>query len=278
MKHILEENVSGKALAIPQRKQADCAWESYLYCSSCKKIVLTPLAFYHDGEITMYHRHRHRLPSFFFRSRFILSMCGLLLAGLLAACSLGGGSTGTVSTTTSGKTPATSHATATPAQTTSASAAALAIYTGDGFTIGSPTGWTIDKASSSAASVIFIDPTRTIEFIVTVTPNPNANSATSAALDPRLHSMQSKPHYQQVDLAPTTTVGGETWDQIGAIGDLRTYSGQTLSSKVIALASNHPAQDANTKMYIIQFSAPTKDFDHMNSTTFQPMLQSFKFI
>jgi len=35
MKHILEENFSGKALAIQQRKQADCAWESYLYCSSC---------------------------------------------------------------------------------------------------------------------------------------------------------------------------------------------------------------------------------------------------
>jgi hypothetical protein len=182
-----------------------------------------------------------------------------------------------VSTTTSGKTPATSHATAIPAQPTSASTTSLATYTGDGFTIGSPTGWTIDKASSSAASVIFIDPTRTIEFIVTVTPNPDANSATSVALDPRLQSMQAKPHYQKVDPAPTTTVGGETWDQIGAIGDVQTYSGQMLSSKVIALASNHPAHDANTKMYIIQFSAPTKNFDQMESTTFQPMLQSFTF-
>jgi hypothetical protein len=199
-----------------------------------------------------------------------LSICVLLLTCLLTACSLGGGSTGTVSTTTSGKTPATSQSTSVPAVN-------LTTYTGNGFTIGSPTGWTIDKVSSSAASVIFIDPTRTIEFIVTVTPNPNANSATSVALDPRLHSMQSKPHYQKVDLAPTTTVGGETWDQIGAIGDLQTYSGQTLSSKVIALASNHPAHDANTKMYIIQFSAPTKDFDQMESTTFQPMLQSFTF-
>jgi hypothetical protein len=225
----------------------------------------------------MSHIHHHRLPSFFSRSRLALSICVLLLAYLLTACSLGGGSTGTVSTTTSGNTPATSHATAIPAQPTSASATGLTIYTGDGFTIGSPTGWTIDKASSSAASVIFIDPTRTIEFIVTVTPNPNANSATSVALDPQLHSMQSKPHYQKVDLAPTTTVGGETWDQIGAIGDLQTYSGQTLSGKVIALASNHPAHDANTKMYIIQFSAPAKDFDQVESTTFQPMLQSFTF-
>jgi hypothetical protein len=182
---------------------------------------------------------------------------------------LGGGSTGTVSTTTSGNTPATT-------QPTSAPAAHLTAYTGNGFTIGYPTGWTIEKASSSAASVIFVDPTRTIEFIVTVTPNPNANSATSVALDPLLHSMQSKSHSQQVDLAPTTTVGGETWDQIGAIGDLP-YSGQPLSVKVIAMAINRPAQDANTKMYKIQFSAPAKGFDQMDSTTFQPMLQSFTF-
>ena len=181
-------------------------------------------------------------------------------------------------TTTSGNTPATTHATSVPAQPTSAPAAHLTTYTGNGFRIGCPAGWTIEKASPSAASVIFIDPTRTIEFIVTVTPNPNANSATSVALDPLLHSMQSKPHYQKVDLAPTTTVGGETWDQIGAIGDLPTYSGQTLSSKAITLAINRPVHDANTTMYVIQFFTPTKDFDQMDSTSFQPMLQSFKFI
>jgi hypothetical protein len=188
---------------------------------------------------------------------------------LLTACSLGGGSTGTVSITTNGNTPAT-------AQPTSAPAIRLTIYTGNGFRIGYPTGWTIEKASPSAASIIFIDPTRTSEFIVTVSPNPNANSATSVALDPLLLSMQAKPNYQKVDLAPTTTVGGATWDQIGAIGDLP-YSGKPLSIKVIALAINRPAHDASTKMYKIQFSAPTKDFDQMNSTTFQPMLQSFQF-
>jgi len=88
--------------------------------------------------------------------------------------------------------------------------------------------------------------------------------------------MQSKPHYQKVDLAPTTTVGGETWDQIGAIGDL-SYSGKPLSIQVNALAINRPAHDANTKMYKIQYSAPAKDFDQVGSTTFQPMLQSFTF-
>ena len=225
----------------------------------------------------MYHTHHHRLPSFFSRSRPALSVCGLLLACLLTACSLGGGSTGTAPSTTSGNMSVTPQPTSVPAQPTSAPAASLTTYTGNGFTIGYPTGWAIEKVSPSAASVIFVDPTHTIEFIVTVTPNPNANSATSVALDPLLHSMQSKPHSQKVDLAPTTTVGGETWDQMGAIGDLPS-GGQPLSIKVIALAINRPAHDANTKMYKIQFSAPAKGFDQMESTTFQPMLQSFTFV
>jgi hypothetical protein len=224
----------------------------------------------------MPHTHNYGSPSFFSRFRVLLSVCSLLFAFLLSACSLGGGSTGTAPTTTSGNTSATTQPTSVPAQPTSAPASSLTTYTGNGFTIGYPAGWTIEKASPSAASVIFIDPTRTIEFIVTVTPNSNANSATSVALDPLLHSMQSKPHSQQVDLAPTATVGGETWDQIGAIGDLP-YNGQQLSIKVIALAINRPAHDANTKMYKIQFSGPAKGFDQMDSTTFQPMLQSFTF-
>ena len=223
------------------------------------------------------YRTPHRSPSFFLRSRLALSVCGFLLACLLTACSLGGGGTGSASSKTGGNTPATPPATSVPAQPTSAFAAHLTTYTANGFSIGYPTGWTIEKASASAASVIFVDPTHTIEFIVTVTPNPNANSATFVALDPLLQSMQSKPHYQQVDLAHTTTVGGETWDQIGAIGDLP-YSGQSLSIKVIAMAINRPAHNANTQMYKIQFSTPAKDFDQLESTTFQPMLQSFTFV
>jgi hypothetical protein len=224
----------------------------------------------------MHYTYNHGLLSLVSRFRLSLSVCSLLLALLLSACSLGGSSTGTVATTSSGNTPAATQSTSVPIQPTSAPAASLTTYTGNGFTIGYPVGWTSEKASLSAASVIFLDPTRTIEFIVTVTPNPNANSATSVALDPLLHSMQAKPHYQPVALAPTTTVGGETWDQIGAIGDVPS-SGQPQSIKVIALAINRPAHDANTKMYKIQFSTPTKDFDQTDSTTFQPMVQSFKF-
>jgi hypothetical protein len=62
-------------------------------------------SFYHDGEITMYHPHHHRLPSFFSRSKLALSVCSLLLAFLLAACGSGGTSTGTNSAYPSVSTP-----------------------------------------------------------------------------------------------------------------------------------------------------------------------------
>ncbi|GCE30986.1 hypothetical protein KDA_64700 [Dictyobacter alpinus] len=233
----------------------------------------------------MYHTREYHSPSFFSGFRPALSACSLLLVLLLSACGLGGGSTGTVSTPTGGSTTATTQPTSiptqpptsVPVQPTSAPATNLTNYTGNGFTIGYPAGWTIEKVSPSAASVIFINPTRTIEFIVTVSPNPNANSATSVALDPLVPAMQSKPHYQKVDLASNTTIGGESWDQTGAIGDLP-YNGQPVSTKVIAMALNRPAHDANTKMYKIQFSAPAKDFDQTENTAFQPMLQSFKFV
>src|SRR2546429_8316978 len=103
----------------------------------------------------MYQTNHHYSPSFYSRSRLSLSLCGLLLVLVLAACSLGGGSTGTAPTTTSGHTPATTHATSVPAQPTSAPAASLTTYTGDGFTISYPQGWTVLKGTNG--SVTFID-------------------------------------------------------------------------------------------------------------------------
>src|SRR2546429_1395444 len=103
----------------------------------------------------MYQTNHHYSPSFYSRSRLSLSLCSLLLVLVLAACSLGSGSTGTAPTTTSGHTPATSQPTSVPAQPTSASAANLATYTGDGFTISYPQGWTMQKGANG--SVTFID-------------------------------------------------------------------------------------------------------------------------
>ena len=90
------------------------------------------------------HTSDHHRTYFFSCSRFFLVVSSLFLAFLLAACSLGGGSTGTIPTTTSGNTPTATHPTSAPVTS-------LITYTGNGFRVGYPARWTMEKASPSAA-------------------------------------------------------------------------------------------------------------------------------
>ena len=227
----------------------------------------------------MYHTHHHRSPSFFSRSRLALSVCGLLLTCLLTACSLGGGSTGTAPTTTSGNTPATSHPTSVPAQPTSASAADLATYTGNGFRISYPQGWTVQKGTYG--SVTFIDEhagaTKGSHVAITLGKQGLVHP-TSTTLQFWQQAFMAQPNYKKVDIASTAMVGGDSWDQIAATGD-EPISGQTqpVNAELVVMADNHPATSPTARSWQIQYATYTNDFAHMNANLFQPMLQSFTF-
>jgi len=227
----------------------------------------------------MSHIHHHRLPSFFSRSRLALSVCGLLLTWLLTACSLGGGSTGTAPTTTSGNTPATTHATSVPAQPTSAPAASLTTYTGDGFSISYPQGWTVQKGTNG--SVTFIDEhagaTKGSHVAITLGKQGLVHP-TSTTLNFWQQAFMAQPNYKKVDIASTAMVGGDSWDQIAATGDEQ-ISGQTqpVNAELVVMADNHPATSPTARSWQIQYSTYTNDFAHMNANLFQPMLQSFTF-
>src|ERR1700692_1298794 len=100
-----------------------------------------------------YNSSNSHLSSHFSRSRLILSVGSLFLVCLLAACG-SGGSTGTTSVSPSASTPApTRQATSAPTQLSSITS--VTTYTGDGFTISYPQGWTVTKGSNG--SVVFID-------------------------------------------------------------------------------------------------------------------------
>src|SRR3989440_11895382 len=152
----------------------------------------------------MYHPHHHRSPSFFSRSRLALSLCSLLLLLVLAACSLGGGSPGPPPTPTSGNPPGPSHPTSVPAQPTSASAADLATYTGDGFSISYPQGWTVQKGTNG--SVTFIDEhagaTKGSHVAITLGKQGLVHP-TSTTLNFWQQAFMAQPNYQKVDIAPT---------------------------------------------------------------------------
>ncbi len=228
----------------------------------------------------MYHTHSHRSPSFFSRSRLALSVCGLLLALLLAACSLGGGSTGTAPTTTSGNTSATPHPTSVPAQPTSAPVAHLATYTGNGFTISYPQGWTVEKGTNG--SVVFVDEhagaTKGSHLAITLGKQGLVHP-TSTTLNFWQQAFMAQPNYQKVHIAPTAMVGGDSWDQIAATSDEQ-ISGQTqpVNAELVVMADNHLATSPTARSWQIQYSTYTNDFAQMNANLFQPMLQSFKFV
>ncbi len=85
-------------------------------------------------------------------------------------------------------------------------------------------------------------------------------------------------NYQQADVAPTTTLAGETWNQGSATGDI-TPEGQTstVPAKVIVLATNHPTASPSRRGYTIAYGTGQQIFDLTNHAYFQPMLNSFQF-
>jgi hypothetical protein len=190
----------------------------------------------------------------------------ILFALLLVACSLGGGAT-TVPTPGSAS-PSAPTPTPTPSLTT---------FTGAGFTIGYPQGWKVSKASNGV--VAFADPQGNMRLTITVIPDPNGivSAANQVSAGLLLFKSQSN-NYQQVNIASTTMIGGDTWSQGSATGTL-VARGQTpiTAAKVVVVADDHPAASLNTMAYTIAYVASQQSYDSANTMYFQPMLQSFKF-
>ena len=225
-----------------------------------------------------YHTSNRHLSPRFSRSRLVLSIGSLFLVCLLAACSSGGSSTGTTSASPSASTPApTLQATSAPTQLSSTTS--LTTYTGDGFSISYPQGWTVVKEATG--SVIFVDEhasaTKGSHFAITLGRQELVHP-TSTTLNFWQQAFMAQPHYQKVDIAPTAMVGGDSWDQIGATNDEQT-SGQTrpVNAELVVMADNHPATSPTARSWQIQYTTYTNDFVQMNANLFQPMLQSFKF-
>lgn len=228
----------------------------------------------------MSHTHFRRSPALFSPSGLVLSLCSLFLVCLLSACSLGGGSTGTAPTTTSGNMPATTQPTSVPVQPTSASAAGLATYTGDGFSISYPQGWTVIKQGTNG--VVFLDEhagaTKGSHLAIKLGKQGLVHP-TSTTLNFWQQTFMAEPNYQKVNIAPTAMVGGDSWDQIAATGDEQA-SGQTqpVNAEQVVMADNHPATSPTARNWQIQYITYTNDFAQMNANLFQPMLQSFTFV
>lgn len=193
---------------------------------------------------------------------------------LLAACNFGGISVNGGTTPTPTPTQKAAPTTVIPSPTAVAS---MVTYTGNGYTIGYPKGWTVSKGSTGA--VTFTDPQGVAYVTIQVVPNPNGMISTSDEVNAGLQVFKSQAkNYTRVNIAPTTSVAGETWSQGSATGDVTpTGANSPVTAKIVVISANHPANTSSTQGFTLGYVTAAQVFDMANTTYFQPMLQSFKF-
>jgi len=177
-----------------------------------------------------------------------LFLCILALTLVLVACGTTGGDT---TTTTPTPTP-----TPTPIPTTKT-------YPGDGYTLSYPKDWTYTTQGTTVTFTSNSDPT--ITFAVSALPTGTTPQAYLATL-----ASQYQNWKQDTTVPPTATVGGQTWQALGATGDQGQYH-----LKGVALYIQYPANTG--KYYVILLTAKTTDYDNVYTTWFKPILDSYKF-
>ena len=196
-----------------------------------------------------------------------MTLCYLLLAMLLVAC----GATGTGSAT-SPSTPASTPTTSTPASTTTT----MTNLAGNGFTMNYPQNWQLTR--SGAHLITLVDSTHTMKFDITVVPDPNETITAASLVDTGIKAASAAlKNSQTVSMPPTATIGGESWTQKSVSGVQRLNNADTIIQTVVA-ANVHPSKAPASKGFTIDYRAPQSSFDSANTTYFQPMLQSFKFV
>lgn len=191
-----------------------------------------------------------------------ITLSSLLLGILLVAC----GSTGSAN---SGSTP-------TPKTTTPTPSVAMQTYAGKNFKINYPQGW---QQNASGNQVTFSDPISKNIMTITVTPNPGGASSVKLEADTTLKFFEKTlvKDGKDATIAPTATVGGDSWVQLSATGELSITDPGTQGT-LVQLADDHPANSASSQLYEILYYGPTSTFTQASTMAFQPMLQSFTFV
>ncbi|WP_376793760.1 hypothetical protein [Thermogemmatispora sp.] len=194
-----------------------------------------------------------------------------LLALSLVACGGESGGTGASRPTASvGASPTASLITA-------PGGVQLKLYRGDGFSIGYPPDWRVSPAGSS---VEFSHEADSATVSVQVVPNPNAITSPEETVTVSLDTIGKSglyKNFKKIALEPTASVGGETWQQQGATGDVQIL-GQQVSMEIILLAANHPAHSSQTRLFSIYIAVPVARYQQLSASALKPMLQSFRFL
>ena len=187
---------------------------------------------------------------------------GILITLMLAACEVGGDYTPV----------------ATPVPSPPVPAPHLHTYRGQGYSIGYPQNWIVTRASNG--SVTIRDPQGLAFMVIEVLPNPEGALTAHTEIENTLQKNTfNLIAYKRIGIAPTVVVGGDTWSQGAAYGNIVIKDHSTsVAGEFVLIADNHPASSPTTNMFVIRYAAAQAVFDVANVTYFLPMLKSFKFV
>ncbi len=204
-------------------------------------------------------------------------MCALCLFSfcfVLAACGTSTGSDATstpAAVATTAPTPTPVPPTPTPVPV---AAATLTTVTGNGYTIGSPVGWTAKKNAMNTVSTLQIS--RSDGYLTSLIAETIASTngvSTIGSIQGALSNLKTQSkNFQPKNIPATVTIGNTTWDQGAATADDPTTG---TNSTIYVMSTKFPG-NAN-KIISILYTAKSSEFDKVNAEDFQPMLLSFKF-
>ena len=199
-------------------------------------------------------------------SIFMLALCLVL-----AAC--GSSASSNSSTISAPTTTPTLAPTPTPSPSPSPTVS-LTTTTGDGYTIGCPSGWTSKNTTLNTASVLLLS--RDVSGSTTMLVESASSTGTvslTGGVQGGLNSLKGQAkNFQLKNIPATVTVNGIQWSQGAATAnDPTTGTGITLYVMVTKYPSNPH------KFVSIIYTAATSEFDKVNTEDFQPMILSFKF-
>jgi len=206
----------------------------------------------------------------------LLALCSLLLASLLVACGgTTGSSTSTTSPTSTTSSSSTTSSTSTVPTSQTPTSAPMTTLAGNGFMISYPQGLQLSRSGSRL--VTLTANSGTIKLSIATIPAPNgsisADSLVNIAIKAEMVPLKNE---QKESVPPTVTVGGASWSQQSVSGTQRLNAADTVTQSVV-LATVHPGNTLTSKGFTIVYRAPKSMFSQVNSTYFQPILQSFKF-
>lgn len=152
---------------------------------------------------------------------------------------------------------------------------ALTVYTGKGYAIGYPQGW---KVTPSSTEVDFTDATEVYHVTIMIESNSGGAIDASTLVNTTTDGVKKTMKNPKTEsLPPTATVGGESWVQ-KSISGTETTNGQDVNLQLVIMSTNHPSHATNTQNFIILYGTTQEAFATGDTSYFQPMLKSFKFM